>query len=515
MTDSTENIGKVYLVGAGPGDVGLITIRGTELLKAADCIIIDKLANPDLLKYAGADAEIIYTPKRTGLSSVSQEQINKLMLEKALAGKTVVRLKGGDPCIFGRVAEEAKLLADAGIEFEIVPGITAGIAAAEYAGIFLTDRTSSSQVIFVTGREADDKESSNIDWPLLAKFRGTIVFYMAMNNLKTIIDNLINNGLNPDTPAAVIENATQPNQKVVQAIIGHLYDKCLEERIEPPAIIVIGQAAETDQRFNWFMNKPLFGKKIAVTRDAKGNADFACLIAKSGGNPILFETIKIKPLTQSNDFLEKLAKLSDYDWIIFTSANGVEVFFDCISRLGKDARIFGTSKIAAIGSHTASVLSGFGIKADFMPSSFTSQALGTELSNFTSLKGKHILLLRSALADNSLRNSLADAGAIVEQAAVYTVIPAKHDLQPLLKKIQNNTVDWLTFASSSSVKLFFEQIPPDLIKSGNIKIASIGPLTSEQLKNIGIRVDIEAEEHSIDGLLTAIESTYKRPQTPD
>lgn len=508
--------GKVYLVGAGPGRADLITVRGAEVLKAADCIIYDKLANLALLKFAQPDAEVIHVPnlsraqsrERIGSGSCTQDQINKLLVEKAGSGQTVVRLKGGDPCIFGRAGQEVAALTEAGIDFEMVPGVTAATAAAEYAGIILTDRDYSSQVVFITGQEAEGKQKSNIDWDLLAKFSGTIVFYMAMGNLQLIAKRLIRNGMEEETPAAVITNATLPSQKTVRASLKQITEKCKENKIEPPAIVVIGTAA--DAKLNWFMNKPLFSRSIVVTRDANSNADFAAKIISKGGNPIEFTTIKIKPLTQTSEFLKTLAKIAEYDWIIFTSTNGAASFFDVLQRLDKDARVFASAKIAAIGSETAAKLGQFGIKADFVPNVFTSKELGKQLISFANLQGKKVLLLRSELASNELSQLLDIAGAEVDNVPVYTTVTVKSQCSPLLEKIKSGEIDWLTFASPSSVRGFLEQIPGELINSSNVRVASIGPVTSEQLKNLGLRVDVQAAEHTIDGLLAVIEKMYNR-----
>jgi uroporphyrinogen III methyltransferase/synthase len=501
--------GFVYLVGAGPGRADLITVRGAEALRAADCIIYDKLANPALLRFARKDAEIVHVPKRVGKGSVTQDEINRLLVEKASAGRTVVRLKGGDPCIFGRVAEELALLSEAGIGFEIVPGITAGVAVSSYTGIMLTDRDYSSQVVFVTGREAEGKQGSNIDWDLLARFPGTILFYMGMGNLESIAGRLIESGRDADTPAAVIANVTFPTQRVVRAPLGRISERCSKEKVGPPAIIVIGAAAASGARLDWFTRRPLFGRSIVVTRDAAGNADFAAKIISRGGNPLEFATLKIKPLTDSNDFVRTLAKFSGYDWVIFTSGNGVTIFFEALEGLGKDARVFGPAKVAAIGGRTAAKLGEFGIKADFVPGVFTSEQLGRQLIGFANLQDKKIVLLRSQLASQELAGLLAGAGAKVDDVGVYTAVTEKSESAWLADGIGKGTIDWLTFASPSSVDGFFEQIASDAVNSSKVEVASIGPVTSQRLKKLGVSVDVEAAEHTIDGLLDAIEGTYK------
>ncbi|MHC4574061.1 MAG: uroporphyrinogen-III C-methyltransferase [Planctomycetota bacterium] len=477
-----SNKRKVYLVGAGPGQADLITVRGAELLKTADCIIYDKLANPALLKFARSDAEIIHVPKRIGPGSSTQTEINKLLVEKAAAGKTVVRLKGGDPCLFGRAGEELNVLADAGIDFEVVPGVTAAVAAGAYTGIMLTDRDYASQVVFVTGREADDKTQSNIDWTSLAGFTGTIAFYMGVGNLDYIVTQLTKNGMDRDTPAAVIADATFPTQRLAKASLRQIADKCREQSIEPPAIILIGPTAQSDARFDWFMKKPLFGRNIVLTRDATGNADFAARIIRQGGSPLQFPTIQIKPLTHTNSFLQTLAKIPQYDWVIFTSANAVRIFFDAIRYLGRDARVFASAKVAAIGPQTADKLREFGIGIDFIPNVFTGRELARQLIASANLKNKKILLLRSQAASKELPESLRKAQAGVDDVPIYAVHPIKGESDKLKQEIAAGKIHWLTFASPSAVRAFFDQIPADLANSSTAKVASIGPVTSRELR---------------------------------
>ncbi len=500
--------GFVYLVGAGPGRADLITVRGADVLKKADCIIYDKLANPALLKYARTDTEIIPVPKRIGKGSTTQQAINKLLVEKASGGRIVVRLKGGDPCIFGRISEEIAVLNEAGIGFEIVPGITSGVAVSSYAGIMLTDRQYSSQVVFITGHEAEGKKGSNIDWDLLAKFSGTLVFYMGVGNLGAIAEKLIENGLSPDTSAAVIANVTFPAQRIVKATLENIHKDCTEQKIEPPAIIVIGQVANSDADFDWFMKQPLFGKNILVTRDELGNAEFAEKIISRGGSPVSFETFSIMPLTESNEFLQALAEFHEYQWIIFTSRNGVGIFFEAIEKLKKDSRVFASAKIACIGSQTAAALQQYGIKADFVPSVFTSEEFGKQLINVANIKNKKVLLLRSQIASNELVEILTQGGAKVDDVAIYTAVMQKGDSVSLEKKIGSGEIDWVTFASPSAVKGFLENINSYVINTSKIKVASIGPVTSEELESHGVNINLTANEHTIEGLLDAIEQIY-------
>jgi uroporphyrinogen III methyltransferase/synthase len=507
--NSERKKGMAYLVGAGPGRADLITLRGADLLKIADCIIIDKLANPALLEMARRDAEIIHVPKRIGPGSFTQDQINQILVAKALEGKVVVRLKGGDPCIFGRCTEEAALLNEAGVPFEIVPGITAAIAASEYTGIMLTDRRYSSQVAFITGREAEGKEDTNIDWNVLARFPGTLVFYMGIGTLPLIAEQLMAQGRSADTPVALVANATLPSQRVVRASLSRIVETCSRAQIEPPALIIVGPAAQGESGLNWFMRQPLFGKAVVMTRDIPGNAEFARKIIARGGRPVEFPTIAIQPLTNRDEFLRTLAEFAGYEWIVFTSANGVRVFFEALRNLGKDARVFGGMKIAAIGPRTAECLQEVGIRADFVPEVFTGRELARQLINYTELRNKRILLLRSEIASDELVEGLEQGGAAVTDISVYTAVPHKGDSAELTEQMRLSQIHWLTFASPSAVRAFFEQVPPDAPRSHGVRIASVGPVTSRELANLGVQVDVEATEHTMDGLLDALEAAER------
>jgi uroporphyrinogen III methyltransferase/synthase len=509
------NNGKVYLVGAGPGDEGLITLRAVELLQTAQCVVYDRLVNPALLRYAPADAELIDVGKRpgrpaAGKHSVKQAQINELLIKKAGEGKTVVRLKGGDPCVFGRAAQELKALAQAGIEFEIVPGVTAGIAAAAYAGIILTDRDYSSQLIFVTGREAEERDESNINWDLLGRLNGTIVFYMAVGNLGLIAERLMANGKAAETPAMVVADATLPTQQVIDGPLSAIASKAAKADIKPPAVIIVGEAAKGDRRLNWFMNKPLFGRSIVVTRDAHGNAELASKIAHRAAIPIIFTTIKIKPLTESNQFVKAISELAGCDWVIFSSANGIRFCFEGLSKLGRDARAFGRAKIACMGSASAGLLEQFGIKADFVPTVFTSVQLARQLAAKVNLKDKKILLFSSAITSGELADKLKGFGAIVNEVSVYTTVPEENEASRLIEEIELGRIDWITFTSPSTVRCFYDRISSELVNSSRVKVASIGPVTSAELSRLGVKLDLEAKEYTTDGLIKAIEDFAKR-----
>jgi uroporphyrinogen III methyltransferase/synthase len=496
--------GKVYLVGAGPGHAGLITVRGAELLACADCVLYDSLANMALLAKTRPGAELISVGKRSGAHSLSQGQINELLISKAKQHKTVVRLKGGDPCIFGRGAEEARALADAGIYFEIVPGVTSAIAAAEYAGVMLTDRDYSSQVIFVTGHEAQGKETSGIDWDALARFKGSIAFYMGLGNLSLIVSEFLTRGTHAQTPVCIIENATLPRQRVLRGTLSDIVAASADAGIGSPAIIIVGKAAAGQPRLDWFARLPLKGLRIATTRDAQGNSQFGQKVAALGGIAIPFETIRFKSLIDSNEFIAALARLSKYDWLIFTSHRGVEAFFESVTGFGKDARALGRTKVACVGDETAAALARFGIRADFVPTVFTGIDLAKQLIAAFDVTGKRMLLLRSAIAEPDLADLLKAADAVVDDVACYTSQPAAGDAVAIKEAITAGQVDWITFTSGSAARSFFTVVDASLLHGGKTKVASIGPVTSAELRKYGITVAAEAKDSTVDGILVAI-----------
>lgn len=498
---------KVYFVGAGPGDPGLITVKGAIYLEMADCVIYDGLANPDLLNHCQPEIEIICVAKRSGHHSFKQSEINDLIVEKAKQYQTVVRLKGGDPCLFGRAAEEIKTCLDAGLDFEIVPGITAGIAAAEYAGIFLTDRDHTSAVCFVTGHEAEGKSHTDLNWDALANFNGSLVIYMGMDNLETICQTLAAQGKPLDTPAAVIHQATRPQQKVVKATLADIAAECKTQDVGAPSIVVIGPSATGVEGADWCRKRPLFGKKVVITRDAAGNESFADALGLQGAEPVRFNTIELVSLADMPPAKKALQHLRDYDWIIFTSANGVRYAFDALEDMSLDARAFADTKIACIGIQTATELAVYGLNADFVPTPFTSTALAEGLVEMDETDANSILLLRSAIAPDDLPKALTDGGATVEDVSVYTVDRRQaepEEIEELLEMLKGNQLDWITFTSSSTVDSFFAQIDIEAVKASSAKIASIGPFTTKQLKQYGLEPDVEASTHTVNGLIDAM-----------
>jgi uroporphyrinogen III methyltransferase / synthase len=496
--------GKVYLVGAGPGDAGLITVRGAELLAAADCVLYDSLANETLLASARADAELISVGKRSGAHSFTQDQINSLLVEKAREHRILVRLKGGDPCVFGRGGEEARTLADAGIDFEIVPGVTAAIAAAEYAGMMLTDRQYSSQLLFVTGHEAPGKTESGIDWELLARFRGSIAFYMGLAALRTICSEFLARDAERDLPVCVIESATLPGQRVVRGTISDISEKVTQANIGSPALIIVGKAAAGEPALDWFARRPLRGLRIVLTRDASGNSEFAAEVSALGGMAVPFESMRFRRLTGSDSFIAALATLSSYDWLVFTSARGVDAFFESIADFGKDARVLGGVRLACVGAETGGSLARFGLRPDFVPSVSTGLDLAKQLIAAMDITGNRFLLLRSALAEPGMADLLKAAGASVDDVACYTSEPAGTDGSELAESLKAGAIDWVTFTSGSAVRAFLAAVDPAQLRTGKARIASIGPVTSAELVRRGLTVAAEAKEHTTGGMLTAI-----------
>ncbi len=498
---------KVYFVGAGPGDLELITLRGYALLQKADCVIYDGLVYPLLLECCRRKPELICVRKRTGAHSYRQDQINQLIVQKAQEYACVVRLKGGDPGMFGRAAEEIEACVRAGIDFEIVPGVTAATAAAEYCGFFLTDRAASSQVVFVTGREAPEKEDSSIDWGLLGRFDGTIVFYMAMGNLESIARTLIENGKDPYTPTAVIENATLPTQRQAEAELSAIAGRCAEAGLSAPAIVVIGPTARIRPETQWFAHKPLFGTHVLITRDEEGNHLFSHKLYEQGAQVSFLDTIQTVSLIEQPSVAEALSQMSAYDWVVFTSSKGVRHTFKKLRHMGSDARLFGDVKIACIGRQTHGALLMHGLQSDLVPEKYTGSCLARTLIERDNLSGKKMLLLRSAAAPDYLPAAFRQAGAEVTDVSVYTVVAkqaAPETIAEIRKALDKGRIDWIPFTSSSTVRSFFEQIDPQLVRLSRARIVSIGPMTTEALSQLGMKADLEAAEHTIDGILDAL-----------
>ncbi len=496
--------GRVYLVGAGPGDPGLMTLRGLECLRTADTVVYDHLASEQFLDEVPDGAERIYVGKRAGKHTLSQDEINALLVERARAGRSVVRLKGGDPFVFGRGGEEALALADAGIPFEVVPGVTAGVAAAAYAGIPVTHRGLASAVAFVTGHETDDKDASALDWNSLALWKGTLVFYMGVANLASICENLMAHGLAANTPAAVVRWGTTPRQRVVAGTVQTLAERAREADFAPPAVIVIGEVALLRDRLAWFEQRPLFGRRIVVTRARSQASALAERLEALGAMVVESPAIRIEPPDDPAPLRRAIAEREAFDWIIFTSANGVEAFFGALAEAGLDARALAGRRIAAMGSATSERLAAFGVRANLVPATFTTEGLVESLTAQANLKGTRILCPRADIAPKELIERLAAGGANVTELTAYRTVANNEGAEAVAAMLGRDEVDWLTFTSSSTVKNFFAAIPADAVRASRARSASIGPSTSATLRSVGIEPAVEADPHTIDGLVATI-----------
>jgi uroporphyrinogen III methyltransferase/synthase len=496
---------KVFLVGAGPGDPGLITVKGRECLQAADVVIYDYLASPALLKYAQNGAELIYVGKKGGDHTLSQDRINALIVEKAKSATTVVRLKGGDPFIFGRGGEEAEVLVENGIEIEIVPGVTSAVAAPAYAGIPLTHRKLASSVAFVTGHEDPDKEESSIDWAALAGGIGTLVFFMGVKNLPAIVDRLQAHGKPPDTPTALVRWGTTPHQMTVAGTLANIVERAKAAGLKAPALIVVGDVVNLRSRLKWFENRPLMGKRIVVTRAREQASGLVKLLSDLGAECLEYPTIKVVPPADEAPSNQAVQNLATYDWIVFTSVNGVSLFFERLFAAGKDVRALGRMRTAAIGPATAKRLADFGLSSDIVPETYRAESV-VEAFRKEDIRGKKILLPRAEEARFVLPIELRKMGAEVDEVTAYATEPVQDNVDQLLVQLENKAIDLITFTSSSTVKNFKKLIPPaDFNRLLNgVAVAAIGPITAETAKNLGFEVDIVADSYTVPGLCEAI-----------
>lgn len=490
--------GKVYLVGAGPGDPGLMTARSLELIAQADAVLYDRLIPHTALDGARADAILEYAGKGPSGDSVKQGGIEQRMLELAEEGKTVVRLKGGDPFVFGRGGEEAATLAARGIEFEVVPGVTAGIAASAYAGVPVTHRDHAAAVAFVTGHEDPSKPESNVDWAALAAFPGTLVFYMGVKNLPRISEQLIEFGKSADTPVAVIEQGTTTRQRTVTGRLVDIPELAVEAAVKPPALTVVGDVVSERERIAWFEDRPLFGRTVAVTRARAQASKFAGKLRELGAHVIQAPAISTRE--RSDEAVEaSIAEVETFELIAFTSAAGVESFFNALARAGKDARALTGIEFGVVGGATRDALAAHGIVADYVPARQTAEGLLDVLSEDL-LGGKRVLLPLASEARRVLPEGLAAAGAEVHETAFYdTVIEELSEAQ----RAAVAGAEFITFASGSAVHSLLTAIGGPEPLAG-CALVSIGPTTSEALRQHELEPTVEAEQHDIDGLLAAL-----------
>ena len=498
------NRGCVYLVGAGPGDPGLITVRGRELLSLADVVVYDHLVSPRLLAWARSDAEMIYVGKQAGAHTLAQEQINDLLVCRARDGATVVRLKGGDPFVFGRGGEEALDLAQAGIAFEVVPGVTAGIAAAAYAGIPVTHRKLASNFGLVTGHETPEKAGSDLDYQALANWQGTLVFYMGVANLAAICKGLMDHGLSGQTPAALVQWGTTARQRVLAGTVRELPKQAAEAGVKPPAVIIVGKVVSLRDKLKWFELRPLFGRRIVVTRARSQISRLTTALEHLGAEVIEMPTIRIEAPDDLGPLERAVAGLDAFDWVVFTAANGVDAFFAALARAHLDSRALGSVKICTIGPATAQRLSCFGLRSDLLPEKFVSTEIVSALASQENLPGMRILYPRADIAPPALVETLAAHGAVVCDVTAYRTVPDGSDGEEVTTLLAENEIDWITFTSSSTVKNFFDVIKPKTACLGQVGLATIGPATSATLGQFGLAPTVEADPHTIEGLLDAI-----------
>jgi uroporphyrinogen III methyltransferase / synthase len=510
---SSQKKGKVYLVGAGPGDPGLLTLKGKSLIEKADVIIYDYLANEAFLNYARDDAELIYVGKSGGSHTMKQEDINGLLCEKAEKGFNVVRLKGGDPFIFGRGGEEAEVLVKAGIPFEVVPGVTSAIAAPAYAGIPLTHRDYTATVAFITGNEDPAKEQSNIDWEKISTGVGTLVFLMGIGNIEAIAAELIKHGRSPETPAAVIHRGTVPAQKSIEANLRDIAAAAKREGIKPPGIIVVGDVVRLRQDLNWFENKLLFGRRIVVTRSRDQASQFLAGLTELGAECIEFPTIKIVPPSSRDGMDKAIQRLEGYNWLIFTSVNGVEYFFKRLFDSGKDIRSLWNIKVAAIGPKTAEAVRHRGIRPDLVPDEYRAEAVVEAFKNYD-LKGSSILLPRAFEAREILPDELRQMGAQVDVVEAYRTVMPETGAEKLAAMLEKGEIDMATFTSSSTVLNFlsmFKDKREDLLQwMKGVTVACIGPITAKTAEDNGLKVAVSAKEYTIEALTAAIVEYYSK-----
>ena len=499
--------GKVYIVGAGPGDPDLITIKAIRCIQEADVVIYDRLVDSRIVNMIPNTAERIYVGKSRGEKVMPQENINDLIVNAATSNKTVVRLKGGDPFIFGRGGEEASELSKAGIPFEIVPGITSAIAAPAYAGIPLTQRSFASSFLVVSGDEDPSKQESLIDWQHIAAFKGTIVILMGWRKLQDIITSLLKHGMGPSVPVALIQWGTVPLQKTVTGSLVNIVEESSKAGMAPPTIIVIGKVVELRTVVRWFEKKPLFGKKVLITRPNNNTSILSDLLEREGAHVVSLPTIEIVPVPDFSDLDIAIKQLDAYDWIIFNSLNAVSALFTRMKQIRIDTRSFMKAKICAIGESTAKALERHGILPDLIPDKYLTSSIAAQL-NKNGVSGNRILIPRTNIASNSLVEKLENSGAKVEQVTAYhTIIPETAE-ETILQLLKNNEVDIVIFTSSSTVKNLLRLLHGDTDLLNAKTIATIGPITSQAARKMGIEVNISAQKHTIQGLVSDIVTYY-------
>ncbi len=505
----TTKSGKVYLIGAGPGDPGLLGLKAKHCLEIADAVVYDRLADPRILAFARKDAEMVYVGKASANHVMRQPDINKLLVKLSQEGKIVARLKGGDPFVFGRGGEEAIELLEAGQPFEFVPGVTSAIAVAEYAGIPVTHRHVATSFAVITGHEDPTKGESTINWKGLATAVDTLVFLMGVENIEKISRELIANGRSADCPAAVIRWGTHPEQRTLITTLGNAAADVKATGMKPPAIFLVGEVVKLRKQLQWFDNKPLFGKTVVVTRARAQASVLTEKLEAQGAKVIEVPAIKIVPAADYAQLDNAIAALDTYKWLVFTSANGVEYFFDRLLLAKKDARALAGVKLAAIGSATADALAKRGLVADLIPSAFKAEELAEALTGQITA-GDKILIARAKVAREVLPESLRKIGADVTIATAYETVADCDNKDELVEALESGEADVVTFTSSSTVTNLLDVLGDKKDLLNKAALAAIGPVTADTLKKHGLTPAINATEYTIDGLMTAIEEYYNK-----
>lgn len=499
--------GQCFLVGAGPGDLGLVTLRAKECIEGAEVIVYDYLCNPEMLRWAPENAELIFAGKKAGAHTLSQEEISSLLVEKTREGKTVVRLKGGDPFLFGRGGEEAQALATAGLPFVIVPGVSSAIAAPAYAGIPVTHRGKNSHVTFFTGHEDPQKTESAIDFGALAKLGGTQVMLMGVERIGAIAKEMMAKGTRKDLPVALIRWGTTGRQETLVGNLENIAQRAVAADFAAPAVAVFGEVVELRKELNWFEDRPLSGKRIVVTRTRKQAGALTEQLRVLGADVIELPTIRIEPPTDLRAFAELVQDAHAYDWIVFTSPNGVNAFFDLFFKLYDDAREIGGARIAAIGPATAQRIRDFHLKVDLQPEEFVAESLAKEFRKQGDVENLRILIARAEKARDLLPRELSALGAIVDEGFAYRTVPETRDDVGARRRLLEEGADLITFTSSSTVENF---LALELPWPAKMQVASIGPITSKTARDLGLEVAVEARRHDVPGLVEAIRKFFSK-----
>jgi uroporphyrinogen III methyltransferase / synthase len=503
--------GLVWLVGAGPGDPGLFTLAGMASMANADVVIYDNLANPALLEHAEPGCEIIYAGKRAGHHSMTQDEINELISGKALEGKSVCRLKGGDPFVFGRGGEEALHLQEKGIPFAVIPGVTSAVAVPAYAGIPVTHRGLATSFRVITGHEAPDKPESDLDWDEIAATQGTLVFLMGVRNLPLICERLIACGRSPETPAALISNGTSPAQRTVTGTLADIVERVEASGLKPPAVIVVGEVVALREMLNWFERRMLFGRRIVVTRAREQASFLAETLASFGADVISAPTIRIESLADTPGMRKAVREAGNADWCVFTSINGVHAFTEALALEELDVRVLAGVKLAAIGPPTAERLRKAGLRTDLVPERYVAEGLLDAFDAHGGIEGQRFLLPRAEAARPQLVDGLRERGGIVDEVAAYRTHSGDELTVDLLDQLERGEIDLVTFTSSSTVSNFVGALPAERREAilKQVRGASIGPITSDTMREMGIHIAVTASESTIPHLATAIHKHFR------